>query len=285
MRYERGEGQNKSRNGLARNGFKRLAETIKRTNGNVSLRFLTVFYRNFLVWLRYYKPSIIGDILEPLLFLAALGIGVGKFIHSIDGVSYIKYIVPGIIASSSMYAAAFESTFGSYTRMITNGIYEAILMTPVSVEEVVLGEIFWGTAKAFMSGMAVLAVCLIFGWIMSPLALLIPIFILLNGIIISSLSLLITSFSPSYDFFSYYFTIAISTMFLFSGVFYPVSSLPGFLRYFVFVMPLYYTVHIIRLLDEGKYPFSIICYSLILSALAVALFYSAVYFIKKRIIK
>ncbi len=258
---------------------------IKDINANLSLRSFTVFYRNFMVWLRYYKPGIIGDVLEPLLYLAALGFGVGKFIHHIDGISYVEYIVPGIIASSSMYAAAFESTFGAYTRMVTNGIYEAILLTPVGIEDIVLGEIFWGTAKAFMSGIAVLMVGVIFGWVISPLALFIPIIILLNGILFSSLSLLITSFSPSYDFFSYYFTIAISTMFLFSGVFYPVSSLPYFVKYFVYLMPLYYTVRIIRLLDEGKLYPVIFVYFAIIILFILLFFYSSVFFIRKRVIK
>lgn len=259
--------------------------TIKRINGNLSMRSLTVFYRNLAVWLRYYKPSLIGNILEPLLYLAALGFGIGKFIHHIDGITYVEYIVPGIIASSSMYAAAFESTFGAYTRMVTNGIYEAILLTPVSIEDIVLGEVLWGTAKAFISGTAVLIIGAIFGWIMTPLALLILVIILLNGLMFSSLSLLITSFSPSYDFFSYYFTIAISTMFLFSGVFYPVSSLPHFVKYFVYIMPLYYTVSVIRLLDEGKlYPI-VFVYSGIIIAFILLFFYSAVYFIRKRVIK
>ncbi len=263
----------------------KLIKKIKDINANLSPGSFTVFYRNFMVWLRYYKPGIIGDVLEPLLYLAALGFGVGKFIHRIGGIPYIEYIVPGIIASSSMYAAAFESTFGAYTRMVTNGIYEAILLTPVGIEDIVLGEIFWGTAKALMSGMAVLMVGIILGWIISPLALFIPIIILLNGILFSSLSLLITSFSPSYDFFSYYFTIAISTMFLFSGVFYPVSSLPYFVKYFVYLMPLYYTVSIMRLLDEGKPGPLIFIYLIITVIFILAFFYASVFFIRKRVIK
>lgn len=264
----------------------KLIKKINDINSNLSLRSLTVFYRNYMVWLKYYKPGIIGDILEPLLYLAALGFGIGKFIHRIDGVSYVKYIVPGIIASSSMYAAAFESTFGAYTRMVTNGIYEAILLTPVGIEDIVSGEIFWGTAKAFMSGAAVLIIGAIFGWLISPFALLIPVVILLNGILFSSLSLLITSFSPSYDFFSYYFTIAISTMFLFSGVFYPVSSLPYLVKYFVYIMPLYYTVGIIRMLDEGRInPLVLSSYLLIIIIFTLLFFYASVFFIRKRVIK
>ena len=175
----------------------KIIKKITGINSNLSSRSFTVFYRNYMVWLKYYKPGVIGDILEPLLYLAALGFGVGKFIHGINGISYVKYIVPGIIASSSMYAAAFESTFGAYTRMVTNGIYEAILLTPVGIEDIVAGEILWGTAKAFMSGAAVLIIGAAFGWIISPFVFFIPVVIILNGILFSSLSLLITSFSPS----------------------------------------------------------------------------------------
>ncbi len=264
----------------------KIIRKIADINSNLSLRSFTVFYRNYMVWLKYYKPGIIGDILEPLLYLAALGFGIGKFIHRIDGISYVKYIVPGIIASSSMYAAAFESTFGAYTRMVTNGIYEAILLTPVGIEDIVSGEILWGTAKAFMSGAAVLIIGAVFGWTMSPFVFFIPVIIVLNGILFSSLSLLITSFSPSYDFFSYYFTIAISTMFLFSGVFYPVSSLPYLVKYFVYIMPLYYTVSIMRMLDEGRIrPLILSSYLLVIILFSLIFFYASVFFIRKRVIK
>ena len=264
----------------------KIIRKIADINSNLSLRSFTVFYRNYMVWLKYYKPGVIGDILEPLLYLAALGFGIGKFIHRIDGISYVQYIVPGIIASSSMYAAAFESTFGAYTRMVTNGIYEAILLTPVGIEDIVSGEILWGTAKAFMSGAAVLIIGTVFGWTMSPFVFFIPIIIVLNGILFSSLSLLITSFSPSYDFFSYYFTIAISTMFLFSGVFYPVSSLPYLVKYFVYIMPLYYTVSIMRMLDEGRIrPLILSSYLLVIILFSLIFFYASVFFIRKRVIK
>lgn len=137
-----------------------------------------------------------------------------------------------------------------------------------------------------MSGAAVLIIGAIFGWLISPFALLIPVVILLNGILFSSLSLLITSFSPSYDFFSYYFTIAISTMFLFSGVFYPVSSLPYLVKYFVYIMPLYYTVGIIRMLDEGRInPLVLSSYLLIIIIFTLLFFYASVFFIRKRVIK
>lgn len=264
----------------------KIIRKIKNINSNLSLRSFTVFYRNYMVWLKYYKPGVIGDILEPLLYLAALGFGVGKFIHNIDGISYLKYIVPGIIASSSMYAAAFESTFGAYTRMVTNGIYEAILLTPVGIEDIVLGEVLWGTAKAFMSGMAVLIIGIAFRWTISPFSFFIPVIIILNGILFSSLSLLITSFSPSYDFFSYYFTIVVSTMFLFSGVFYPISSLPYLVKYFVYIMPLYYTVSIIRMLDEGIiHPLILSSYLSVIILFALIFFYASVFFIRKRVIK
>ncbi len=257
---------------------------IRDINGNLSQRFFAVWYRNFRVWLKFYKPSIIGDILEPLLFLAAFSLGIGKFIHYIHGVPYIIYIVPGIIASSSMYAAAFEATFGSYTRMATKGVFDAILVTPVSIEEIVAGEVIWGTTKAFMSGASVLLVALLFKWIVSPYVIFIPFIIILNGIMFSSLSLFITSFSPSYDFFSYYFTIAVSTMFLFSGVFYPVSALPAFIRFFVYFMPLYHTVSLIRLLDEGKFSPLIFLNLIVIILFSLIFFYLSVIFIKKRLI-
>ena len=263
----------------------KIIRVINEINHNISLRLYAVFYRNFKVWLRFYKPSVIGDILEPLLFLAALGLGIGKFIHNIHGTPYLLYIIPGIIASSSMYAASFEGTFGSYTRMTTKGIFDAILVTPVSIEEITAGEVLWAAAKAFMSGFAVLLIALIFFRPhISPFILLIPIIIIINGLMFASLSILITSFAPSYDFFSYYFTVAISTMFLFSGVFYPVSALPNTVRYIVYIMPLYYTVKVTRSLFLGHINFMMFIDLIIILIFSFIFFYLSVYFIKKRMI-
>ena len=263
----------------------KILKVINEINSNISLRFYAVFYRDFRVWLKFYKPSIIWDSLEPLLFLAALGLGIGKFIHNVNGTPYLLYIIPGIISSSSMYAASFEGTFGSYTRMTTKGIFDAILVTPVSIEEIVAGEIFWSAVKAFMSGLAVLLIAFVFfRQHISVLSLLIPIIIILNGLLFASLSLFITSFAPSYDFFSYYFTVAISTMFLFSGVFYPVSALPAIIRYIVYIMPLYYTVQITRALFLGRLNLLLLSDLLIIVIFFLIFFYLSVYFIKKRMI-
>lgn len=126
--------------------------------GSLSHRTLAVWYRDAKVWTKFYKASILGNMGEPLLYLLAMGWGLGRMVGTVDGVPYIQFLAPGLVCSTAMYAATFECTFGSFTRMTRQNTYDAILATPVSLEDVVAGEILWGATKGLLSGTAMLLV-------------------------------------------------------------------------------------------------------------------------------
>ena len=219
---------------------------------NLSLRVLKVWARNLKVWSKYYKASLLGNIGEPILYLAALGYGLGRFIPEIEGMPYIEFLAPGLVASAAMYSATFECTFGSFTRMTEQKTYDAIIVTPVSIEEVIAGDILWGTTKSLISGLAMVGVMALFGLIDSWMVVLVPLVVILEGLVFSSMAMLATSYSPSYEFFSYYFTLAISPMFLFSGIFFPISSLPEWAGKIAWCLPLTHVVNLTRSLFSGE---------------------------------
>ncbi len=131
---------------------------------------LRVWQRNAWVWMQFYKPSLLGNLGEPVLFLLAMGYGLGRLIPVMDGVSYVQYLAPGLVVSSAMYTATFECCFGSFTRMIHQKTYAAIIATPVSIEEVVAGDILWGATKSLMGGMIILLVITAFRLVQWPWA-------------------------------------------------------------------------------------------------------------------
>lgn len=210
-----------------------------------------VWYRDFIVWSRYWWTSLIGAIGEPVLYFLAIGYGLGAFIESIEGMSYIQFLAPALICSSVMHSASFETTYSSFTRMDRQKTYHSIAATPVSIREVIAGEILWGGAKSLISGGIMFIAVAFLGYIESWNALwLIPI-LMITGLLFSAMGMLMTSFAKDYDFFTYYFTLGLEPMFLFSGTFFPLSKLPEWVQQTAWILPLYHPVLIARRLFYG----------------------------------
>ncbi len=217
----------------------------------VSLLFTRVWLRNFWVWKKHVRASLIGNLGQPFLFLIAMGYGLGRNVPEINGLSYLQFIAPGLVASSVMYSAAFEATYGSYTRLATQKTFDAILMTPVSVYDLAMGEIIWGATKGLISGLIMLGAIPLFGIVPSPWTpLLIPI-LFLEGITFSSLGMIMTAKAPNYEFFNYFTSLLITPLFLFSGIFFPMESLGHTPRMIVNYLPLASPVELSRALCYG----------------------------------
>ncbi len=211
-----------------------------------------VWYRDFTVWTRYWWTSLIGAIGEPVLYFLAIGYGLGSFIPAIEGMPYVQFLAPALIVSAVMNSASFETTYSSYTRMEVQKTFHSIAVTPVSLSEVIAGEILWGATKALFSGAIMFLAVFFLGLVSSPTALwLIPILVV-EAILFSALGMLVTSFAKDYDYFTYYFTLFLEPMFLFSGTFFPLSSLPEWVQRFAWFLPLTHPVAIARSLFAGN---------------------------------
>jgi lipooligosaccharide transport system permease protein len=153
-----------------------------------------------------------------------------------------------------MHSASFETTYSSYTRMAIQKTFHSIAVTPVNVAEVIAGEILWGATKSLFSGGIMLAAVIAMGILpqehLGNLIFLIPLLVLL-AVLFSALGMLMTSFAKDYDFFTYYFTLGLEPMFLFSGTFFPLDSLPSFVQKAALFLPLAHPVAIARSLMLG----------------------------------
>ncbi|MBF0283976.1 MAG: ABC transporter permease [Magnetococcales bacterium] len=217
-------------------------------------RFVQPWRRHFLVWRKTFAASLMGSLGEPLLYLLGLGYGLGKFIGEVEGVPYLFYLAAGILAGNSMNAATFEALYGGFTRMTRQYTFHAMLATPLSVADVVAGEIAWAASKSLISGSAIYLVGVGLG-IFSPwqgLAALPVVF--LSGLVFASLAMTVTAISPNYEFFMYYFTLVTTPMFLFCGVFFPADGLPQAVQGVVQLLPLSHVAALIRPLSAGVVP-------------------------------
>jgi len=249
-----------------------------------SWRFIRVWQRNRDVFFRLWHSEAPGSIAEPIFILLAMGVGLGAYVGLVNGQSYIEFIAPGIIASYAMFSASFECTYGSFIRMEYQKTFDAIIATPLSVEDVIAGEIFWGATRSMMTGVIILAIAAAFQLIHSPWALAIPAVAFLEGLMFASIAMLFTSVVPAIYSFNYYFTLFITPMFFFSGVFFPLSSFPPIVQSLSWIAPLTPVVHITRALVSGEFQPYLLWVFLLIVALTVIFFYLSLVTMRRRLI-
>lgn len=215
-------------------------------------RALRVWQRNFTVYTKLYKSSLALNFVEPVLYLAALGLGLGAFVKEVEGIPYINFIAPGIIASSAMFATAYECTYGTYVRMFYQKTFDAILATPVNIDDLIAGELIWGASKSMLYGTIIMAVISAFGLVSSPLILVAIPVLFFSGLIFAEISVMFVAIVPGIDSFNYFYTLFMTPMFLFSGIFFPVDTLPPLVQKIAFFTPLYHLVNVCRSAALGK---------------------------------
>lgn len=250
-----------------------------------SLRFIHVWRRNLLVWRKLAIPSMLGNLADPLLYMFGLGYGLGRMLDDVGGMSYIGFLAAGIVCSSTMMSASFEAMYSGFSRMHVQKTWDAILNAPLTLDDVVLGELAWSASKSFLSGCAVLIVAAALGLVPSPLALAVVPLILLTGLAFAGLGLIMTALSPSYDFFMYYFTLCVTPMMLLCGVFFPLDQLPLAGQHFAQLLPLTHAVSLARPLVAGELPASWPLHVAVLATYALVSFYIALALTRRRLLQ
>lgn len=251
-----------------------------------SWRAVLVWQRNLDVFRKYSLPSLIGpSVGEPLLYLIGLGYGLGTLVGDVGGQSYPEFIAPGMVMSSAMFAAAYECTYGIYLRMSHQRTYDAILSTPLSLADIVAGDLLWGASKGVFNGSVMLLVVTLFGLVSSPWALAVPLVIALVSLLFACASALVAALARSWEFFNYYLTLVVSPMFLFCGVFFPLEGLPAWTQRLATFLPLTYAVRASRALMRGD-PSAQLLLPLLWLVIPTALgFFLASALIRRRLIK
>lgn len=256
---------------------------------NISRRFIRVWQRNLTVYRESWKINFLPPLLEPLFYLLAFGIGfaglIGNIRYGATDVTYLSFIAPALIAINIMNNAFFENTYASFVRMYYQKTFEAMMATPLTVEEIITGEIVWGATKSVIGAGIMLVVISFFGLVSYPAGLLILPVAFLGGIAFGSIGMFFTGLVKTIDIFNLPIFLFITPMFLFSGTFFPVASLPGWAQQLALILPLTHLVNVVRALNYGLFNADVligICYLVVFCLLAFSL---AIFKMCRRLIK
>lgn len=251
----------------------------------ISLRFLPIWKRHFLVWRKVAITSVLGHLADPVIYMLGLGYGLGSLLPEMGGTSYMLFLSAGTLCYSTMNSASFEALYSGFSRMHEQRTWEAILNTPVTLDDIVLSEILWAATKSLMAGLAVLLVIWALGMAHTWLSLWVIPLALLLGLCFASIGLIMTSLAPSFDFFMYYFTLVITPMMVLCGVFFPVTQLPQGLQLVSQLLPLTHAVDMARPLLNNTMPEHVLTHVAVLLGFTLFGFYVSLVLFRRRLAK
>ena len=215
---------------------------------------VAVWRRNATMYRRTWKLNILPNFFEPVFYLAAIGIGVGAYIQQMGGTSYAEFLAPGLVCVAAMNGASFEVTYNVYVRLHHEHIYDAMLTSPIQADDVLAGEVLWAMTRVLIYGGSFFVAVVLFGLAPLPQAPLALPVIPLAGLLFAALGLAFTLRIPGMDLFSFYFTLFLTPLFLFSDVFFPIQErLSGGWSWLAEALPLLHPVRLARSAFRGSW--------------------------------
>jgi lipooligosaccharide transport system permease protein len=209
-------------------------------------RLFAVWYRHFRTYTKDILSNGFPPFLEPLIFLAGMGLGLARYVPDLVGMSYLQFIATGLVMTSAMFTAAFETTYGTFIRLEFDKVYDGMLAAPLSVADVVVGEALWAATKGAFFSFAVLVIISAFGIVPFLPALGVPLVGFLTGFLFAAIGFLVTSFVGNINHFNFFFTGLLSPMFMFCGTIFPIANLPAPLQVVAEFLPLTHAVRLGR---------------------------------------
>jgi lipooligosaccharide transport system permease protein len=214
---------------------------------------LRVYGYWFASYKRIWRGTIASSVLNPVLYLTALGVGLGKLVNqgaSPLGVPYIDFVAPGLLAAVAMQVCTIEGAFPIRSAVLWGKQYWAMLSTPLRAGDLLAGHMLWVSTRAAMVSAIYLVVISVFGAVHSALA----VFTIPVGVLVGlafALPVSAIAITAQRDPFNPLFRFGITPLFLFSGTFFPITRLPHGLRELAYATPLWHGVDLMRGLTLG----------------------------------
>ena len=244
----------------------------------ISRRFARVWLRNLLVYRKTWKINFLPPLLEPMLYLLAFGVGLAVMVGAVPyaggTIGYVPFIAPALLSVAMMYNAFFETTYNSFVRMYYQKTFDAMLATPLNLEEIILGELAWAATKSLVAAALMGTVIAAFGLLSFPGALWLLPLALLGGLVFAGIGMVCTALVPSIETFNIPIFLIITPMFLFSGTFFPLQNLPGWAQALAQLLPLTHLAALARAFALGHWQASLwasLAYLLLAAALLTPL--------------
>ena len=219
-------------------------------------RALRMVQRSLMVY-RHSYMVVVSGFFEPLFYLLSIGVGLGGMVSDVGGISYTAFVAPGLLASSCMNGAISDGFFNIWFKLHYQKTYDGILATPMRVSDVALGELCWALIRGSIYAVTFLVLVAVLGEVQGPRILLstwallaFPVAVIVAASF-SAMALLLTTLVSRREQFDYVMGLIVMPMFLFSGIFFPVSQMPSALRWLFQVVPLYHAVELLRGLTTG----------------------------------
>jgi lipooligosaccharide transport system permease protein len=216
-----------------------------------------VFEHRFLTYRRTFRASLFSSFLSPVLFLAAMGIGLGAYVSdpsAIGGVSYLVFLAPGLLAATAMQSASFEATFPIIAGLEWSRVFHAMYATPISPRDIAFGNLAWIAARLTLISTIFTIVIVLFGAAESPTIVLAIPAAVLTGMAFAGPIAAYAATQKTPNRFSTIFRFGITPLFLFSGTFFPLATLPVWLQWIGWISPLWHASEIGRSLSYGSPP-------------------------------
>lgn len=231
---------------------------------------LLLLERNVTAYRRQWLAFLSGFV-EPFLYLLSIGVGVGELVGKVPGpggslVSYREFVAPGMLAAAAMNGAIFDTTFNFFVKLKYQGVYDAMLATPLTPGDIAAGEVSWSLTRGGVYALAFLVTMVGFGLVRSWWAVLALPAAILIGFAFAGAGLAATSYMRSWTDFDLVAGVMVP-LFLFSGTFFPLSRYPDWFAWIVRATPLYQGVALIRALSFGAIDWSTPLHALYLAAL------------------
>jgi lipooligosaccharide transport system permease protein len=216
---------------------------------------IAVWRRNATMYKRTWKSNVLPNFFEPVFYLAAVGIGVGAYIQEMGGMSYLEFLAPGLVCVAAMNGASYEATYNVFVRLSFDKAYDAMLTTPIEPDDVLAGEVLWAVTRASIYGGCFYLILVLSGLAPLPSSLLAIPAMLLSGLLFASFGIAFSFYIETIDVFSFYFTLFLTPLFLFSGVFFPLDErLTPLWQWVAEALPLVHPVRLARAAFAGGGP-------------------------------
>ncbi len=252
-----------------------------------------VFEHRATQYRRTFRSSLFSSFLSPVLFLSAMGIGLGGYIDrsggaALGGLTYLQFLAPGLLAATVMQSAAFEATFPIINGLNWGRTFHAMYATPASPRDIALGNLLWMAVRMTMIATVFTIVIVAFGAAHSPLVVLgIPVAVLTGMAFATPIAAFsATQRTPSR--FNVIFRFGITPLFLFSGTFFPIETLPGALQALAWLSPLWHGVDLTRGLVLGtidRQPAVMLAHVLVLGVIVIVATWATVRTMERRLVR
>lgn len=228
-----------------------LARSPSSTDAPRWTALLRVFEFRVMEYRRTFRASIFASFISPALFLTAMGLGLGGYVNgatsqNFEGGTYLAFLAPGLLAAALMQTAAGESMFPILGGLQWQRTYHAMYATPIRPRDICIGILLWITTRLTLVGSVFLLVTFFFGAVHSPLAIFAVPAAVLTGMAFAAPISAFAATQRRPDMFSNIFRFGVTPLFLLSGTFFPIESLPNWLQPFAWLSPLWHGVALCR---------------------------------------